>query len=305
MPFSHAVRRFPARIADLAFALAVPEGFSAVPLARETHDFDNPMVRAPLLDLRSTSGEASIVVLARPVYETGSVLQWTRYLAEAFLLHLEEIRPGTVGDQGCHRAILAEATTTDAIPPERLAIAAFEDGGWLVTVQASAPTIQWPLYGEALVTAARSITLLRPAGSSRDLDSLTALGWRREDAATPESFERARQERAETRAPSVVRAAALLATGRFDEAEQAVLDVDASIEGVVAVARLFEARLRELAAAGADGEATRQVFERALRWAHSCYPDPHTGCEAENYDRGRREDLARLSAILDEGRRQA
>lgn len=106
---------------------------------------------------------------------------------------------------------------------------------------------------------------------------------------------------ARKRAPAEAQAAELLTQRRFDEAEQAVRRVDDSIYGAVALAKLYESHLQALVAAGEverDRAHLEEVFRRALNMAQSCYPEPHTACEADNYERGRVEDRARLVGIL-------
>lgn len=116
-----------------------------------------------------------------------------------------------------------------------------------------------------------------------------------------EASERAARERGAARAPAVSLAEELLRKGEFDEAERAVMQVDQSIEGGVAIARMYERRLREMVDKGLvsrDKQAVEAVFGRALRWAQHCYPEPHTQIEADDFEAGRKEDRARLVAIL-------
>lgn len=67
----------------------------------------------------------------------------------------------------------------------------------------------------------------------------------------------------------------------------------------MALARLYREHLEAVVR---DGAATRDqrlaVFQRALRWAHSAYPEPHTEIEAEDYRTGRAADRARLVNVL-------
>jgi len=103
------------------------------------------------------------------------------------------------------------------------------------------------------------------------------------------------------RAPALAKANQLVLQDQLQEAEAEVLRVDSSIYGAVELSRLFSARLQSLVN---DGEATRdrarvlRVYERALHWATSAFPEPHTEIEAENYERGRVEAAARLRGVL-------
>lgn len=103
------------------------------------------------------------------------------------------------------------------------------------------------------------------------------------------------------RAPAETAAAALIEAGSYDEGERTVLAVDNSIYGHVAIARLYRARLQTLVASGtaaSDPGLARTIFQRALTWSWRSYPEPHTACEAEQYDEGQARDRAELVAIL-------
>ena len=74
-----------------------------------------------------------------------------------------------------------------------------------------------------------------------------------------------------------------------------------TIAVVVEVSRLYEGLLREVVSAGgttSERVGVEALFRRALNWAQGCYPEPHTEVEAEDYERGRAEDRARLVAVL-------
>lgn len=293
MPLVHV----PPYLADLEFTIDAPPGFADPGTPREDVDFGNPVLCAPLVLLASPVAAAIITVSARPAYETGSVLQWTRYLTEFYGIDLNGWRAGVIGTAGLHPAILAEGVQHEEVNV-RIAIAAFEDGGRFILATAICPQELWTSLGEPMTRALHSITLARPRGPAHDLDSTTALGWRKEDIPTAEQMEAARVERAEARRPLLARAEALIAAGEFDEAEALVRGADCSIEAVVALARAYEARLRECVAENPDSVALDALFRRALAAAQNCYPDPHTEMEADDYAAAREADAARLAAIM-------
>ena len=73
--------------------------------------------------------------------------------------------------------------------------------------------------------------------------------------------------------------------------------------GAVAIGRMYTDALRNVVNTAADNgtldkRLAEELFVRALTWRQSAYPEPHTECEAENYDRGRGEDMADLVKIL-------
>lgn len=108
---------------------------------------------------------------------------------------------------------------------------------------------------------------------------------------------------AKKREPAMVEAARLSDLERFDEAEAVVKKVDDSIYGAVALGKMYRAKLEAIVASGAAGTRdgkprAERLFERALWWMQSAYPEPHTAMEADNYERGRAEDLDCLVKIL-------
>ena len=89
--------------------------------------------------------------------------------------------------------------------------------------------------------------------------------------------------------------------GDFPAAESRVLAVERDIQTAVMLGAMFTQALRDALRAGeresrpAHFEA---LFQRALRWRQSAYPEPHTAYEADDYEAGREADLAELEKIL-------
>jgi hypothetical protein len=108
---------------------------------------------------------------------------------------------------------------------------------------------------------------------------------------------------AKKREPAMAEASRLADLEQFTEAEQAVKKVDDSIYGAVALGKMYRAKLEAIVASGAAGTRdgkprAERLFERALWWMQSAYPEPHTAMEGDNYERGRAEDLSCLVGIL-------
>lgn len=292
----------PPAIADLGFSIDVPEGFAHADVPQENVDFDNPTQSASLAVFSSQVALAIIAVAARPAYETGSVLQWMKYLCDFFGIEITSFKAGTTSGKHSHPAILAEGSQEQNGQQLRLAIVAFEDGGRFVTAHAMCPVELWPSYGVPLVTGLRSISLTSPKGPTHDLDSLTAEGWTKiTPAQHTKAYENHMKELKDRLEPAERAAAALLANGQYDEAERAIQQVDSSIHGSVALARLYESRLNAVVAQGGvrkDKDQTEMLFRRALSWAQNCYPEPHTEQEADDYEQGRAEARARLVGIV-------
>lgn len=113
-------------------------------------------------------------------------------------------------------------------------------------------------------------------------------------------YTRWRRAQEQRRAPAVREAQRLIEQDDFDAAERAVLSVDDSIYGAVAIAALYRARLSALATGGGAAEKARRValFRRAWLWARGCYPDPHTADEAEAFAASRARAHAELVDAL-------
>ncbi len=292
----------PPVIADLGFSISVPDGFVHANIPQEDVDFDNPTQSAPLALFSSQVALVLIAVAARPAYETGSVLQWLKYLCGHFDIAISSFRRGDTCGANAHPAIFAEGSQEQNGQQFRMAIVAFEDGGRLVTAHAMCPTELWPSYGEQLMAALRSITLAAPQGPTHELESLTAEGWTKiTPAQQTKAYERHMQELNQRRAPAEQAAAEFLARDQFDQAELAIQRVDSSIYGAVALARLYETRLKAVIAQGGvskNKDHAETLFRRALSWAQNCYPEPHTQIEADDYEQGRAEARTRLTGIL-------
>lgn len=109
------------------------------------------------------------------------------------------------------------------------------------------------------------------------------------------------EQLAKRRAPALAEAVQLIAQDRLADAEAAVRRVDDSIYGAVELSKLFTSRLQELVA---SGEATRnrarvlRVYDRALHWSTSAFPEPHTEYEAQSNEAGQAEARTSLIQIL-------
>jgi hypothetical protein len=89
--------------------------------------------------------------------------------------------------------------------------------------------------------------------------------------------------------------------GNFDAADARVLAVDRDIQSAVMLGAMYTQALRESVKLG-ERQSRREffdaLFERALRWRQSAYPEPHTAYEADSYSSGRDADRAELEALL-------
>lgn len=89
--------------------------------------------------------------------------------------------------------------------------------------------------------------------------------------------------------------------GNFDAADARVRAVDQDIQAAVMLGAMYTEALRDAVKLG-ERDTRRDyfeaLFERALRWRQSAYPEPHTAHEAESYSSGRDADRAELEALL-------
>lgn len=292
----------PPAIADLGFSIDAPDGFAHGELPQAQVDFDNPTESAPLAVFSSQVALALIAVAARPAYETGSVLQWIKYLCDHFGIDIKSFKTGTTTGANKHPAIIAECEQEQNGEQLRLTLVAFEDGTRFVTAHAMCPVELWPSYGKQLTAAVQSISLTAPKGPTHDLDSMTAEGWTKiTPAQQTKAYKKHMQDLEARREPAEKAAAALIAKDEFDAAELEIRKVDSSIYGSVSLAKLYESRLKTFVEQGnvrKHKDKAEVLFHRALSWAQNCYPEAHTEVEAEDYESGRAEDRARLVAIL-------
>jgi hypothetical protein len=217
------------------------------------------------------------------------------------------------GRERRHPALHASGELAQHGDRVRWELLGLEADGVLFLLELRCPSELWQDYGTFAQEALRSFELEGTAEPRLPLQegeapcvALRLSEAERELAAlTPgELFLREARARREPVLPSV---RALLAAARYDEAEQHLRSIDASIGGAVELAKLFREHLAELVAGGAltrDPARARSVFERALRLAWSLYPDPHTSYEAEDYARGQAADLATLVEIAGRDLRQ-
>jgi hypothetical protein len=292
----------PAGMERLGFAIDVPAGMVRIEFPGVAVDFDDPAQAAPLALWSSPETGAVLAVAARPGFNEGGVLQWVRRLAEHFKMDLQHVLVREVGSPPTHPGVTAFGAQRREGKKLSFMLAAFEDGGWLVTAHGACPADNWSACGNRLSEAVESIVLTTRRGGRFKVDEPLPERWGKPQRSNwQEDYERGVAERSQRRAPAMARVRELIALGRYDEADRALEGAEPSIEADVEVSRLYESRLREVVAGGVAGSeraAVESLYRRALSWAQRCYPEPHTQVEADDYDSGRSEDRARLSRVL-------
>lgn len=161
--------KFPARLAEIAFSIDVPESFVVAPLPEDDLDFGKPGHLAPIAALHSPVAMAVVLIAARPAYSDGSVMEWFRYLAAHHGVPFSGLMPGRVGEGGCHGAIILDGSQVQDGTLLRYHAALVEDGGRIILVQAMCPDELWPSFGAAITDAVGSFTLEAPRGATAPL----------------------------------------------------------------------------------------------------------------------------------------
>lgn len=297
---------FPPRIADLGFSMEMPVGFFKPDLPEDQVDLDNPTVTVPLMVTASPIALALITVTARPAYTDGAVMQWFLYLAAHHGITIDDVRPGRVGGlTKWHPAILARGSQTQDGVDLVMRFAVFEDGSRLVIAHAMCPVELEASYLSTLGECIESIELTDPRGPTAAIlpdEGVPTLEVIEHDPSLPaprdaaEVYQRDLQRRLRE---AVNTARPLLLVGKDQEAEAIVREADSGIAGAVAIARMYEDVLREVVITS-DPRRPRvmSLFRRALHWRQNAYPEPHTGVEADEYERGRAKDRAELVGVL-------
>lgn len=310
---SHTIQTFPARLADLEFRLAIPEGFIQPEMSSDNVDFSDPSVSAPLAIVSSPVALALITVAARPAYENGSVEDWVRYLCSHFGLEITGLVSGFCGmvdlHGHIHPCVFVEAKQTQDGTDLTMRIVALEDGGRFVTAHAMCASELWPSFGSVLEHAVTSFCLTRPRHPTVscvpngpvpicDMPGVDIGEWPRGRGA--HVFDEVKAKRELDDASATART--LIKNGQFDDAELLITNLRSTVHFTVTLSRLYRERLTELSPAAQSNAALRPaaeaVFERALKWSMMAYPDPHTAIEAENFERGRQADRAALIDLL-------
>lgn len=116
-----------------------------------------------------------------------------------------------------------------------------------------------------------------------------------------QSYEEWHRELMKRFVPAVAEAERLLEEDQFDRAEAVLQAVDRDIYGACKIEDLYRRRLEALVAGGVTDEnrpRVEAVYRKALYWARSAFPDPHTAMEAERYDEAREQAEAHLIRVL-------
>lgn len=164
---------------------------------------------------------------------------------------------------------------------------AFESDGQVWYGTLCVPDDLWNDYAPFLEGAMLSLDIGRRPEPTVPLFAGSAVPVISERAVLPDPVDGIRQRLAEM-AEEVIR---LILELRFEEVEAAVRQVDNDIYGANALADAYEAALQR-------NPSDPTLLDRAIFWAHSAYPEPHTAIEAEDYRAGAAARVARLRSVF-------
>ena len=162
-PLELQVIEVPARVADLAFRMAVPSDWNPVDLPAEEVDFSAPGNFFPLMLAAAPWAAVVLTVAARPGFDDGTLQDWS-----LFLLSSQEIRPTAFGPAmiGNLQGLAGVGRQEQEGTVLEVRFAFFEDGGRLVHLGLLAPeAISAPMEG-VWKAALESFALARPQGQN-------------------------------------------------------------------------------------------------------------------------------------------
>ncbi|HLP83764.1 MAG TPA: hypothetical protein VK157_05395 [Phycisphaerales bacterium] len=302
-------KTFTNRLANLDFSMKMPVGLVEAPMPSEDYDFDKPHVSAPLMLTASPVAMALIAVAGRPAYSDGTVREWFEYLCKHFGITLLSIGPAYVGGlRKNHPAIIATGLQVQDGTELVMSFVAFEDGGRFVTAHAMCPRELEPSYMSTLEACIHSVELLHHKGPTVKLEKDGPeyhIDLIEHDANLPPPEDEAEvyaRKLAKARESAVQFARPLIASDNFDEAARVVLSADDSGQGRAALSQLFVEALREQVKRDGKRNPAKpralELYNRAVQYRLSAYPDPHTQDEADRYSSGQDEDRAEIAAVL-------
>ncbi|HTL25910.1 MAG TPA: hypothetical protein VL280_04800 [Burkholderiales bacterium] len=292
-----ATRAFPARIADLGFALSLPHDWISHDLPQEALNFDDPTQLIALAVVTAPHAAIVLAIAARPAYDDGTVSDWGRYLLDN---DSASVRAMGEGRLGALPALIAEATKDSEVGTLVLRAAFAEDGARLVNVTLTAPELLADAVYPVWQAALESFALSTPRGATvRVYPPVTVpvqvSQAEAESAPVPAVDEKPDEPpKAETRRMRKQRrkqltksdgppawwaqAQALEADGRIEEAV-ALVGRECQFQGaLITQAELWQRTMSRCLAAG-DREGARQAWSKSRDFAYGYAASATSGGE--------------------------
>jgi hypothetical protein len=162
------VLEIPARIADLAFRIAVPRDWNRPEFPAEEVDFSLPGTFFPLMLAAAPWAAVALTVAVRPGFDNGTLQDWS-----LFLLYSQGIRPTAFGPAtiGNLQGLAGVGRQQQEETWLEVRFAFFEDGGRLVYLGLLAPEAISAALDVVWKTALGSFVLDRPQGQNVSVGS--------------------------------------------------------------------------------------------------------------------------------------
>jgi len=162
----------------------------------------------------------------------------------------------------------------------------FESRGEAWHGLAEAPADLWADYGPFLEGVMLSLDIGDKPRPTLPLTGKAPIPQVSKKPVLPDPIEEKKRRLADASGEAI----ALILALRFEEAEARLKAIDADIFGANALASAYETALER-------APAETRIYTRALHWARSCFPDPHTAIEAEQFRAAIEEAESRLARI--------
>ena len=295
MSINLATRTFPARIADLGFALSLPHDWISHELPQEAPNFEDPTQLIALAVVTAPHAAIVLAIAARPAYDDGTLSDWGRYLLDHDSASVRAVGEGRLGAMP---ALIAEATKDCEVGTLVLRAAFAEDGARLVNVTLTAPELLADAVYPVWQAALESFALSTPRGATvRVYPPVTAPVQPPQAEAAPEpavdekldeppkaQTRRMRKQRRKQLTKSDgppawwAQAQALEADGRIEEAV-ALVGRECPFQGaLITQAELWQRTMSRCLAAG-DREGARQAWSKSRGFAYGYAASATSGGE--------------------------
>ncbi|MCA8948951.1 MAG: hypothetical protein KDE27_05575 [Planctomycetes bacterium] len=162
-PDLHLARRsFPARVADLGFAVELPADWIVHEIEAVDTDFSDPTAMAALAAVVAPHAAIVFAAAARPGFDDGTLDDWAGYLLRENGLAVRASGRAVVAEVS---AVVGEATQDSEVGELLVRFAFFEDGGRLVNLALTAPIVLADAVRDAWFAVLRTFRLAAPRGA--------------------------------------------------------------------------------------------------------------------------------------------
>lgn len=279
-------REFPARVADLAFSMDVPQHWQEPELPPFSDDWSDPTMFVPLILFVAQTSPIVLTVAARPSYENGTIADWVPWILSEQKMEVQLMSAGALGP---HYAFIGAARQGETdIGPMVTRFAFFEDGGRFVNISLIAPEQVSPELDDVWKQMLKTFELKNPRGSTSSPKI-----ERKPDPVVEEYYEPPEPtEQPSAMPPSseqpawFVQAKQLELDNKLKEAEQLFKDNIPHQMFAMMIAEMYRDRSIRLNGEG-DEQGAKQAVENARKWANHYASQATSGGEGEAMARER------------------